>query len=98
MCSHNFAIRYFVSTINPANKKSYPSYNCSDYSAGKCERNLVNYMGYYVNPKVYGVFHLKTTSNKQYDDPNLYNFVIQRISDRALEFLQLNFDFEFEYD
>lgn len=94
MCSHNYAIRYWVRTLNPVNSKLFPSSKCSDwrsFEARKCERNPINYMGHYVNQKSHGIFYLKTSSSQFYSGGEFYNWILRRIGDRAAEVFQFDF-------
>lgn len=98
MCSHNYAIRYFVRTLNPINSKLFLSTKCNDYQsyeARKCDRNPTNFMGNYVNPNVQGLFFLRTTSSHFYNGLEFYNWILRRIGDRAAEVLSFDFDSEF---
>jgi Lipase len=94
MCSHFNAIRYWVDSLQPPYERYFPSYNChswEDFTHSKCRGNAVSFMGIAANRQAHGKFFIKLKSSHRLDAKQLYSFVLERISQRLVNIINLDF-------
>lgn len=94
MCSHFYAIRFWVRTLHPNSEMNFPAHKCSswkNFEQRKCDKNVINFMGIAAHPKGTGVYYVKTKSSQYYNGVDFFNWVVQRIGDRAANIFKFDF-------